>query len=154
MPNAPLYPKTAYSRFTRQPITRLIAAGLTGALLLQLAGCGTLLYPERKGKSGGRIDPAVAILDGIGLLFWVIPGLVAYAIDFANGTIYLPSGKYAITPEELKPAIKANGEIDTVTLEQIIHARTGHSIPFNHPNLIQQQGSPEMLALLKVSPQA
>ena len=59
-------------------------------LIIQLAGCGTIMYPERKGQKGGRIDLGVAILDGIGLLVYLIPGIIAYALDFNNGTIYLP----------------------------------------------------------------
>ena len=61
--------------------------------VLTTTACGTLLYPERSGQLGTRIDPAVAILNGIGVLFYVIPGLVAFAIDFSNGTIYLPDGR-------------------------------------------------------------
>jgi hypothetical protein len=59
-------------------------------LIVQLAGCGTLMYPERKGQKGGRIDVGVAALDGIGLLVFIVPGIVAYVVDFSNGTIYLP----------------------------------------------------------------
>jgi hypothetical protein len=61
-------------------------------LLVQVFGCGTIIYPERRGQKSGRIDPGIAILDGIGLLFFIIPGLVAYAIDFTTGAIYLPGG--------------------------------------------------------------
>jgi len=61
------------------------------AAVLNLTACGTILYPERVGQQKtGRIDPAVAILDGVGLLVFIIPGLIAYAVDFSNGTIYLP----------------------------------------------------------------
>jgi hypothetical protein len=59
-------------------------------LVVQLAGCGTLMYPERKGQKGGRIDVGIAVLDGIGLLAYLVPGIIAYALDFNNGTIYLP----------------------------------------------------------------
>ena len=59
-------------------------------LISQLAGCGTLMYPERKGQKGGRLDVGIAALDGIGLLVFVVPGIIAYAVDFYNGTIYLP----------------------------------------------------------------
>ncbi len=59
-------------------------------LIIQLAGCGTLMYPERKGQRGGRIDVGVVVLDGIGLLFFIVPGIIAYVVDFFNGTIYLP----------------------------------------------------------------
>lgn len=68
------------------------ALTLLFALVAQL-GCGTILYPERRGQKGGRIDPAVAIMDGIGCLLFLIPGLVAFAVDFGTGAIYLPGGR-------------------------------------------------------------
>ena len=62
---------------------------------LQLVSCGTLIYPERRGQTGGRIDVGVAVLDGIGVLLFVIPGLVAFVVDFSTGAIYLPGGRRA-----------------------------------------------------------
>ena len=66
-------------------------------LIIQLSGCGTILYPERKGQSvdGARIDTQVAILDGLGLLLFIIPGVIAFAVDFTTGAIYLPPGSQA-----------------------------------------------------------
>ena len=58
---------------------------------LFLSGCGTIFYPDRRGNST-HLDAGVAILDGIGLIFFIIPGVVAYAVDFSTGCIYL-SGK-------------------------------------------------------------
>ncbi len=34
----------------------------------------------------------VAILDAAGLLFYLVPGIVAFAVDITNGTIYIPPG--------------------------------------------------------------
>ncbi len=65
---------------------------LTCLMVLQLTACGFILYPERRGQTTGQIDVGVAILDGIGLLFFIVPGVVAFAVDFTNGTIFLPSG--------------------------------------------------------------
>ena len=59
-------------------------------LIVQLAGCGTIMYPERKGQKGGKIDVGIAVLDGIGLFVFIVPGIIAYVVDFSNGTIYLP----------------------------------------------------------------
>ena len=64
--------------------------------LFQITACGTIMYPERKGQVGGKIDAEVAILDGIGLLFFLIPGVIAFAVDFSNGTIYLPANKNSL----------------------------------------------------------
>ena len=72
---------------------RLLVAVVCCALLLQISSCGYLLYPERRGQTGDKIDAGVAALDAIGLLFFIIPGLIAFAVDFTNGTIYLPPGK-------------------------------------------------------------
>jgi hypothetical protein len=55
-----------------------------------LASCGTILYPERRGQPAGRLDVGVVVLDGIGLLLFLVPGVIAFAVDFATGAIYLP----------------------------------------------------------------
>jgi hypothetical protein len=60
------------------------------ALVAQSLGCGTLMYPDRSGARGGHVDVGVAVLDGIGLLFFIIPGVAAFAVDFSDGAIYLP----------------------------------------------------------------
>ena len=69
---------------------RVVDAALILALLVQ-TGCGPIMYPERRGQKGGRVDTGVAVLDGIGLLFFILPGVIAFAVDFGNGTIYLPA---------------------------------------------------------------
>ena len=56
-------------------------------------GCGTIFYPERKGQPAGPIDWKIVALDGIGLLFFFVPGVIAFAVDFNNGAIYLPPGE-------------------------------------------------------------
>jgi hypothetical protein len=73
--------------------TRLASALLVLVVAFQGAGCGTLLFPERQGKShSDRLDPNVLILDGLGLLVFIVPGLVAFLVDFSTGAIYLPEG--------------------------------------------------------------
>lgn len=61
------------------------------ALAAPASGCGTILYPERRGQPGGPIDWKVFALDGIFLLLFVIPGVIAFAVDFTTGAIYLPT---------------------------------------------------------------
>lgn len=68
----------------------LLAVALS-AYLVSSSGCGVLLYPERQGQTGGKVDPAVLILNGIGLLIFIPAGAVAFIIDFHQGTIYLPN---------------------------------------------------------------
>jgi hypothetical protein len=59
--------------------------------LLFLNGCGAIFYPERHGNTRD-VDPKVAVLDAVGLIFFLIPGVVAYAVDFTTGCIYLSGG--------------------------------------------------------------
>jgi hypothetical protein len=54
-----------------------------------ISSCGTILYPERRGIRGGELDAAIVILDAVGLLFFVIPGIIAFAVDFDTGCIYI-----------------------------------------------------------------
>ncbi|AWF80803.1 hypothetical protein BTJ40_08300 [Microbulbifer sp. A4B17] len=77
-------------------IKRSIAASAMFVTVMNLSACGYFLYPERKGQAGGRVDPAVVILDGAGLLFGLLPGIVAFAVDITNGTIYLPPGHSSV----------------------------------------------------------
>lgn len=71
---------------THSKLTRLILVLLVLGCLT--TSCGMLLYPERRGQDSGSLDPVVVILDGIGLLFWVVPGLIAFGVDIYTGTIY------------------------------------------------------------------
>ena len=95
---------------------------IVAALLVQLSACGTLMYPERKGQSGGKIDIGVALLDGAGLLLFLIPGIIAYAVDFSNGTIYLPSGKSSSISDDagIKVVQVSPEKLDQTTIESIV----------------------------------
>ena len=78
-------------------LNRSIIALALSLNLVAVSGCGYLLYPERHGQTGTRIDPVVAAMDAGLLLLYVIPGIVAFAVDFTNGTIYIPpDGESAI----------------------------------------------------------
>jgi hypothetical protein len=128
--------------------TRVSCAVLSAALLSQLAACGTLFYPDRRGQIDGRIDPAIAVFDAIGLLFYIIPGLIAFGVDFATGAIYLPDEKYSVAPEKLHEAVGAGGQVDRTKLKAIIERETGRALPLDDPRLIQRVGNPQQLASL------
>ncbi len=55
-------------------------------------GCGYLLYPERRGTAGGRIDLAVLVIDLLWLLPGLLPGAICLAVDFTTGCIYATGG--------------------------------------------------------------
>ncbi|TWI54276.1 hypothetical protein IQ22_02139 [Pseudomonas duriflava] len=135
--------------------TRLICGALAAAVLTQLSACGTLFFPERRGQITGQIDPGIAILDAVGLLFYVIPGLIAFGVDFASGAIYLPNDKYSsVDPTKLKDAINADGTVDKAKLKAIIERETGHNLPLTDPRLIQRSGSVQQLAAYGLRPAA
>lgn len=134
--------------------SRIIGGVLAVSLFTQLAACGTLFYPDRRGQIDGRIDPAIAALNAVGLLLYVIPGLIAFGIDFATGAIYLPDDKYSVAPEKLKDAIGADGKIDQARLKAIIEQETGRSLPLDDPRLIRHTGSLEQLAAFGLRPAA
>lgn len=72
---------------------RLAALGLALTLALApLHGCGTLLFPQRRGQGSGDVDPNIVLLDALGLVVFIVPGLVSFVVDFATGAIYLPPG--------------------------------------------------------------
>jgi hypothetical protein len=105
-------------------------------LIVQLAGCGTLMYPERKGQKGGRIDAGVAVLDGIGLLFFLIPGIIAYAVDFNNGTIYLPgTSRSSLDLNNIKQVKFDPKHYTNATIEKIIKEETGYAVKLNQDNM-------------------
>src|SRR5690606_26391025 len=51
---------------------RLLARGLAALAIAAGSGCATILYPERKGNTHGRIDVGPLILD----ILWFIPGII------------------------------------------------------------------------------
>lgn len=135
--------------------SRVTGGALIAALLTQLTACGTLFYPDRRGQIEGKIDPVIVALDAVGILFYVIPGLIAFGIDFASGAIYLPGGSTAqVSPEKLKEAIGANGKVDNTRLQAIIESELGQRLPLNDPRLIQHKGSTEQLAMYGLVPAA
>jgi hypothetical protein len=101
-------------------------------LLFFTVSCGTILHPERKGQISGRIDPSIAVLNGLGLFFFLIPGVIAFAVDFSNGTIYLPEGESSEIIEKLNPETMRKIETDTrltrKDIEKIIEKHTGKKV--------------------------
>lgn len=135
--------------------SRLIGGAVAAALLTQLTACGTLFFPDRRGQIEGKIDPVVAALNAVGILFYVIPGLIAFGVDFATGAIYLPDNETAqVNPALLKDAIGTDGKIDNARLKAIIERETGRNLPLDDPRLIQHSGSLEQLAAYGLKPAA
>ncbi|MGE8412906.1 MAG: polyribonucleotide nucleotidyltransferase [Pseudomonas sp.] len=134
---------------------RVVGGILVTALLTQLTACGSIFFPDRRGQIDGKIDPVIVALDAVGLLFYVIPGLIAFGVDFATGAIYLEPGKTAqVAPEKLQQAIGADGKVDNRKLQAILERELGGSFPLDDPRLIQHKGSVQQLALYGLQPAA
>ena len=120
------------------PLRRGIALSIAGGIVMQLAACGTILYPERKGQVDGQLDVGVVALDAIGLLFFLIPGVIAFAVDFSNGTIYLPGGGVAdASPEE----IKIEGELTDAKIEQAIKEHSGLNVSMKDDKMVKRKAA-------------
>ena len=128
---------------------KLLSMMICTGLFLQLVSCGTLLYPERRGQQSERIDVAVVLLDGIGLFFFIIPGVVAFAVDLDTGAIYLPlstrrsskvaQAQKAIEPEGFRIVKVGSTRLTADTLTQIVTEQIGCPIQLNDAHLIVQR---------------
>ena len=107
----------------------LIGAVALSSSASALAGCGTILYPERRGQSAGRLDPAVVVLDGIGLLFFFVPGVIAFAVDFNNGTIYLPNTQSSDKASDVEQ-VQFDGALTEAKLDTAWQETYGQPTPF------------------------
>lgn len=111
-------------------LKRLISILLIFSMLL-LNACGTLMYPERRGSKGPKIDPHVAILDALGLLLFIIPGVVAFAVDFTTGCIYLPDGgKGLLDHKPVKVVKPEDGRLTPEFLSSVVYGHTGKHVTF------------------------
>ncbi|ETX10261.1 Polyribonucleotide nucleotidyltransferase (polynucleotide phosphorylase) [Marinomonas ushuaiensis DSM 15871] len=99
-------------------------------LVTQLTACGTILYPERRGQTNGQIDVGVVALNAIGLLFFVVPGVVAFGVDFITGAIYLPGGGIAtLTADEIDNIKATPDSIDVEKFKKVMAQRDDIQLP-------------------------
>lgn len=108
-------------------IKKSIALLLVGGFAIQLAACGTIMHPERKGQKSGQLDTSIVALDAVGLLFFFVPGIIAFAVDFNNGTIYLPGGSASTNSGEVN-VVNIEGDITDEKIERLIQEETGKSV--------------------------
>lgn len=86
---------------------------LAGGLALGASGCGFILYPNRRGRSGGQVDIPVLIIDLLWLLPGLIPGAVCLIVDFTTGCIYRGGGR-AETSSSPSPDASRVSTVDVV----------------------------------------
>lgn len=124
--------------------SRFLAVLLTLSLSSQLISCGYLIHPERRGqKTMTNLDWPIVGLDAIGLIFFIIPGVIAFAIDFTSGTIYLPANGKSFPDsvdaiKKLEGSKKINLEKSELTKEkiaQVIKSNTAIEVDLNSPQM-------------------
>lgn len=72
----------------------------------------------------------VAALNAVGLLFFFVPGVVAFGVDFMTGAIYLPGGGLAnLTEDELKTIKNTPETIDVETFKKVTAQRNDINLP-------------------------
>jgi hypothetical protein len=122
----------------KKTILRALTLLLAAFILIQAFGCGTLIYPERRGQTSGHIDPGVAILDGAGLLLFVSPGLVAFGVDFSTGAIYMPGrkDKAELGPTGPPVVVRVNpDDLSLSTIENVLEQCSGKPIKLDPKKL-------------------
>ena len=80
-------------------LKRFLSTVILVTMLVSLTSCGYFLYPERRYQQKGELDYPIVILDGSSLLFAAVTGqaaiavigVVALAVDFTSGSVYLPA---------------------------------------------------------------
>ncbi len=90
-----------------------IAIIITIFLSLFISACGTILKPNQINKPhSSQLDIAIVALDAFGLIFFIIPGAVAFVVDYSNGTLYLPRHTLRLSntsDEGVQQALSQNG---------------------------------------------
>lgn len=114
---------------SRKPLVAVVVPLLIVTMVVNLTACGTILYPERHNQRPGHLDPGVVVLDAVGLLFFVIPGVIAFAVDFSNNSIYLPHGRSSSNDDGHRYAkVPLTGKPDMAAIENAVRAQTGKTI--------------------------
>ncbi len=75
----------------REFLSHALVPALAGTAVCGFPGCGTIFFSERNGRPhSNNIDWKIAALDGLGLILFFVPGVIAFVVDFSTGAIYLP----------------------------------------------------------------
>ncbi len=106
--------------------------GAAGSLSL-VAGCGMILHPERRNQPpGGSMDWSIFALDTVGLLLFFIPGVIAFAVDFSTGAIYLPPNQTGdarrVKNRQLVSVQVPQKELTQQRLEQVASRHIGRDV--------------------------
>lgn|SRR5699024_2315127 len=94
---------------------------------ITLQACGTIFKQDQIGKPhSNKLDIGIVALDAIGLILFIVPGVIAFTVDYINGTLFLPNGKTAkledTSPENIQKILAENNI--KVSLTQLYEGKT------------------------------
>lgn len=85
-------------------------------------------------------------MDAIGLFFFIIPGVIAFAVDFSTGAIYLPSASkhskkdpkaQEVMEKDALRIVEVNPKrLNPDTITRIVTEQTGYHIRLDDTHLI------------------
>ena len=127
-------------------LTLYFTSGVIGGLFQALAGVllGGAFAAPVVGASAGAFGLVAAFATLYPerplmlLLFFIIPGVIAYAVDFSNGTIYLPGtrfGKAGIDGSGIKVVKFDRKDFTPELLRHIIRQETGYDLRWGDERL-------------------
>ncbi|MFV0445255.1 MAG: hypothetical protein ACK5Q5_16885 [Planctomycetaceae bacterium] len=122
-------------RFSRRQFAKSLLAAAAG---VSTSGCGYFLHPERRGQPTGELDWRVVALDALGLILFVVPGIIAFAVDFSSGAIYLPTGQgYSDAggrrSDELDVVQVSPEELTNERISVVVSERAGQTVQLSDP---------------------
>ena len=122
--------------FSRRQFQSLLVLWVPAAL----AGCGTLMYPERRGQGrGGRVDWTVAGMDAVGLVFFFIPGVIAFGVDYYNGSLFYPESEGTASSGRLKRLRLPGSDPSTEQIAKAISDVSGKQITLQDGTFVTQR---------------
>ena len=98
----------------------------TGFCVSFLTGCGTVLHPERRGQPAGNLDWKIVALNALGLVLFLVPGIIAFAVDFHTGAIYLPPCGMGFSSQRNCPLVVRYVPHVKMSREQIVAVVSSH----------------------------
>lgn len=117
---------------------RSMLAVLTAGTASLLTSCGTILYPDRVNQEErGGIDPVIVGLDAVGLLLFLIPGIIAFAVDFGTGAIYYPQGhKPGDHERTIFEEVKNHRKLNQQGIELMVSKRIGRPVSLDAEDVL------------------
>ena len=115
-----------------------LVIALVVVFCFQVAACGYFLHPERRGQKEGEIDWRIVAFDAIGLVFFLIPGLIAFAVDFSSNTIYLPAKKTSsgeFDPGHVVAVKIPDDQMNQRGVEKVLEEHFGRKVSLDSPEL-------------------